>query len=69
MAAVTFTADGCVNNNKFRKCIPRRELHVTPLQRVRGLLIHKLFIVSSALYERLRHVPRLIKNVQSSLYG
>ena len=29
MAAVTFTADGCVNNNKFRKCIPRRELHVT----------------------------------------
>ena len=28
MAAVTFTADGYVNNNKFREYIPRRELYI-----------------------------------------
>ena len=28
MVAVTFTAYGCVNNNKFRKFISRRELYI-----------------------------------------
>ena len=28
MVAVTLTADGCVNNIKFRNYIPKRELYI-----------------------------------------